>query len=511
MGVSRFFHVESKSYELVRHGNELRIVERGQKHLSHVTMGLVTARWCHDILLEFAMMPPDQNAFRSFREGNKVFVIQKQRNGKGRFVSVTVLGETKGKGSVIIPEGREAGGWRGFSQEINGILTPAAPVANQPTRQTPLVSVAQHASTSGGDPKTFKEAVILGNEIPRLSHVSAGLQVESRKCSQSDSLEICLKVIIKCGQDNKWKVHWAGVMDDPNGELVQNTDHIDPQPVKSGPTIMPNLFNVNTKPVTLGDQKVQAQARKPINMVHVHAHKPVTKPRFVWRPRGGSQTVQAVDGEASGTRECDHVSVHSEDSESEYSVSSLVPISKIPPITEVFQGSGAVAKTWGSSTDWFIDLRDGRRVRLPMELSNPVADQEVETTQKLIQWVSAHRDNFGMGSVDAGSTWGSQELEDGSETSWLESETAIIDIGEGVVTANPLAIVPSSEHSETMIIKSGIVEPKATADFAGSEVDGNEEMMPIMVEPLAIEVPTAMERDSGEEVKASGEHLQRRF
>jgi hypothetical protein len=59
MGDSRFFNVESKSYEIVCQAKELRIVERGQKHLSHVTMGLGTARWCHDILLEFATLPPD--------------------------------------------------------------------------------------------------------------------------------------------------------------------------------------------------------------------------------------------------------------------------------------------------------------------------------------------------------------------------------------------------------------------------------------------------------------------
>ena len=64
--------------------------------------------------------------------------------------------------------------------------------------------------------------------------------------------------------------------------------------------------------------------------------------------------------------------------------------------------------------------------------------------------------------------------------------------------------MPSSEHSETMMIKSGIVESEDTVDPAGSEVVWNEELMPIMVEPLAIEVPTAMEHDSGEEVKASG-------
>jgi hypothetical protein len=47
---------------------------------------------------------------------------------------VTVLGETKNKGSVIIPKGRGAGGWRGFSQEINGILTPAVSVLNHHRR-----------------------------------------------------------------------------------------------------------------------------------------------------------------------------------------------------------------------------------------------------------------------------------------------------------------------------------------------------------------------------------------
>ena len=82
MGDSRFFHVESKSYELARHGNELRIIERGQKHLSHVTMGLATARLCHDILVEFATLPPDQNAFRSFREGNKCLLFKNKGMGK---------------------------------------------------------------------------------------------------------------------------------------------------------------------------------------------------------------------------------------------------------------------------------------------------------------------------------------------------------------------------------------------------------------------------------------------
>jgi hypothetical protein len=67
-------------------------------------------------------MAPYQNLFRSFREGNKIFVLQKQRNGKGWFVTITTLGESKSKGYVIIPEGRDACGWHGLSREINGLM-----------------------------------------------------------------------------------------------------------------------------------------------------------------------------------------------------------------------------------------------------------------------------------------------------------------------------------------------------------------------------------------------------
>jgi hypothetical protein len=111
MGERRFFQIESKSFELLRSDGELRITERGKNHLSYVKMGIGTTRWFCDALLEVASISIDQNAFRSFREGNKVFVIQKQMNGKGRFVSVAVPGESKSKGTVIIPEGKGTRGW----------------------------------------------------------------------------------------------------------------------------------------------------------------------------------------------------------------------------------------------------------------------------------------------------------------------------------------------------------------------------------------------------------------
>jgi hypothetical protein len=103
MGENMFFYVESKSFEIVKNTIELSIIERSRHHFRIVTMGFVAALWLHDALLEVAKLSNDQNLFRSFREGNKIFVLQKQRNGKGRFVTITALGDSKSKGYVIIP------------------------------------------------------------------------------------------------------------------------------------------------------------------------------------------------------------------------------------------------------------------------------------------------------------------------------------------------------------------------------------------------------------------------
>ena len=122
MGDKRYFHVESKSFELIKNAFEVCIIERGRQHRSEVSMGFAAALWFWDAILEVAKLSREQNVFRSFREGNKVYVIQKQRNDRGNFVTVTVLGDSKGKGGVIIPEGRESWGWRGISLEVDGLL-----------------------------------------------------------------------------------------------------------------------------------------------------------------------------------------------------------------------------------------------------------------------------------------------------------------------------------------------------------------------------------------------------
>jgi hypothetical protein len=203
MGENRFFYVESKSFEIVKNAIELSIIERSRNHFSIVTMGFVAALWLRDVLLEVAKLSNDQNLFRSFREGNKIFVLQKQRNGKGRFVTITALGDSKSKGYVIIPEGRDACGWHGLSQEINNIMAAQNHGNREVNQRRPQ---SRHLTVQGNqvpnmvkESRTFKEAVTQG-DMPNIAIGIAGNQGEFESTcngSAKENLELSLKIIIK--------------------------------------------------------------------------------------------------------------------------------------------------------------------------------------------------------------------------------------------------------------------------------------------------------------------------
>ena len=56
-------------------------------------------------------------------------------------------------------------------------------------------------------------------------------------------------------------------------------------------------------------------------------------------------------------------------------------------------GIGVVDRLWGLSSDWFLDLHDGRQLRIPVDLGAPMAKshQEEEIAQKLVESVSVNR------------------------------------------------------------------------------------------------------------------------
>ena len=158
-----------------------------------------------------------------------MFVIQKQRNARGGFVSITVLGESRGKGIVIILERRDGKGWRGVSNVIHGLLTSMVPEKHDSNPRRPPTLTAQRSQNSNthGESRTFKEAVIREDINPKILHVIEGNILDLRDSGNalvSELVELYLKVILGVGPGEKWVVKWAGVMDQPNGAIVSIED-----------------------------------------------------------------------------------------------------------------------------------------------------------------------------------------------------------------------------------------------------------------------------------------------
>jgi hypothetical protein len=193
--------------------------------------------------------------------------------------------------------------------------------------------------------------------------------------------------------------------------------------------------------------------------------------------------------------------VHSCDSDSQGSDhSSLIPASRGGrPIAEVMQGIGEVNRTWGSTHDWFIELRDGRRLRLPVDLRAPVPDSSHEgdvITKKLLQWLSSQQEDRDSGEREDDSEWAmdsdSEADRDGLALTMIpEQELSMIGVSKG-------------EISEQECQEPVLVSNEALSGIMGGDPQGHASLEPIRVEPLAVVLPLGLENSGNEAMSSLG-------
>ena len=95
MGGSIFFFVESKTFEFsVEEGGNfymLRIYERNKDSLRSVFMGKESAKCLLTIVEDVMSSANPVNFARTFREGDKVFILQLGVNAHDNFVMISEL------------------------------------------------------------------------------------------------------------------------------------------------------------------------------------------------------------------------------------------------------------------------------------------------------------------------------------------------------------------------------------------------------------------------------------
>ena len=488
MAEKRLFHVESKLIELVKNALEVSVIERGRKHRSTVSMGFAAAFWFCDSLLEIAKLSNTRNVFRSFREGNKVFVVQKQQNGRGSFVTITVLGDSKGKGGVIIPAGKESWGWRRLSEELDGLLNPKVAANHGEILRQPPAGKAPAQGNFRND--NFSGEIHAENEVM-----------------------LNLKVKLTRDQDGSWKASWAGLDDSANGpnQASKLGPILAPKSVpKPGPH--PGQIHKVWKPI---GPKPNELATDPKAGIGSGSFRPTISTQMSELQVANRFSVFQI-GESSG--DCDppetetrpiSVTCTAASPQAEPSVpsgSELANEGTIITHDSVVPGSEPteVDRTWGSSSEWVLELRDGKRVTIPLSLvrqpvvSGPIPSALFPAGSLVIPGVSV-----GVGSTiddlssvgDTECTGEDEEDDENISLVWEDSEvegtgTAMVcwEDDTGILEVEPLAMSKPVEtgvsEGTSVIQEHGVVVPpsdwvlgksKRIGKVLGASYNGNEE------------------------------------
>lgn len=138
MGGSTFFFVESKAFEFsVEEGGTyymLRIYERNKDSLQSVFMGKESAKRLLTMVEDLMSNIPPGNFARTFRDGNKVFILQLGSNAHGSFLMISELVHGRQKGFIIVPKGKLVSGWRGFGFHLRKAIAPDTLAVKPPSQ-----------------------------------------------------------------------------------------------------------------------------------------------------------------------------------------------------------------------------------------------------------------------------------------------------------------------------------------------------------------------------------------
>uniref|UniRef100_A0A2N9FVR5 Reverse transcriptase domain-containing protein n=1 Tax=Fagus sylvatica TaxID=28930 RepID=A0A2N9FVR5_FAGSY len=337
MGGNRHFFIESKAFEFtVDHGGGafiVRLYERRKDTLRSVFMGKESAITLLAALEELVTLKNTGNFVRTIREGETVFIAQRCSNTKGRYVSLQAIHKGGRRGQIIIPEGRNGDGWRGFALELRRILYPEkkhsqahrAPVAEKRPEKMGEVKAKSFAAVVSGVGRNTGGGTVKGKEIiseripdfeeqlkPNVNLKNLTLNMENGfvggVSGDSGLQQISLQIQLICGPKGEWCIKDASIGESP--------------------------------PVTVPRAHYEAQQHKGNIVVGHPEYSETTVP----------QVSMPIDVAKCFTPECE-----------------------------------AIDRTWGSSSNWVLQLRDGKQISIPLSLiRQPTVEEEYSDEPKVL-------------------------------------------------------------------------------------------------------------------------------
>ena len=136
----------------------LHIYERNKDSLRSVFMGKESAKHSLTYVEDLMTNTPPEKFARTFRDGNKVFILQLGFNAHGSFLMISKLVHGRWLGFIIVPEGKLGSGWRGFGFHLRKVIAPDTLVVKLPSQ-----SVLNPTVQKFRQQKSFLSAVVDGD------------------------------------------------------------------------------------------------------------------------------------------------------------------------------------------------------------------------------------------------------------------------------------------------------------------------------------------------------------
>ena len=225
------------------------------------------------------------NFARTFRDDEKVFILQLGSNSHGSFLMISELIHGRRKGLLVVPEGKASSGWRGFGFHLRKAIAPGTLATKQPfisvlkprveNHKTFLLAAAEGDRREGGGSRKGKQLMpefqistesMLSNKSHDIRDLNAGTKqaiskaelsveiTESNSCINDSPLTLDVGLRLERGPDGEWEVIWS---------KVKEVGHIEKPKVK------------NLKPVSQFKPTAPFNAKPKLN----------PKPIKVWRPK----------------------------------------------------------------------------------------------------------------------------------------------------------------------------------------------------------------------------------
>lgn len=126
MSFHRIFAIESKTFEVVLHGEGAsfngRLIERGRGYTRYVFVNEVVLDWLWRMVEGATASTFKDYQFRRLREKNHAFLLEFRKNDRGKYLALAEYSSRRRAGFIIIPEGKVQSGWKVASEALFSAL-----------------------------------------------------------------------------------------------------------------------------------------------------------------------------------------------------------------------------------------------------------------------------------------------------------------------------------------------------------------------------------------------------